>query len=107
MKRELIFVYNANSGRWNGYIDILHKIFSPKTYPCSLCATTHGIFKIREEWAQFIKNPPVPMRFLHKNEELPAVFLAEGKDLSVWISCSELNVLGLQELKKLVNDRFL
>jgi hypothetical protein len=65
---KLIFVYNADSGKWNAYLDMAHKIFSPKTYPCSLCDLTYGIFKIRPEWDDFIQNAPVPFEFLHKDE---------------------------------------
>lgn len=65
---HLLFVYNADSGRWNAYLDMAHKIFSPSTYPCSLCDLTYGIFKIRPEWDDFVKNAPVPMAFLHRDE---------------------------------------
>lgn len=65
---QLIFVYNADGGLWNGMNDILHKVFSPSTYPCSLCDLTHGIFSVRKEWADFLKNPPAEFIFLHKDE---------------------------------------
>ena len=73
---KLIFVYNADSGLWNGYLDMAHKILSPKTYPCSLCDLTYGIFKIRPEWDDFVKSSPVPLEFLHKDE-----FLVQYPDL--------------------------
>jgi hypothetical protein len=68
MIKKFIFVYNADSGKWNAYLDMAHKIFSPKTYPCSLCDITYRIFKIRPEWENFIKNTPIPFEFLHKDE---------------------------------------
>ncbi len=64
----LIFVYNANSGYFNMVMDIGHKIFSPATYPCSLCELTYGIFKIKPEWDIFIKEMSIPILFLHKDE---------------------------------------
>jgi len=69
---KLIFVYNAGSGFFNVATDMAHKIFSPATYPCSLCDLTYGIFKIRPEWADFIEHAPVPFEFLHKDEFLTA-----------------------------------
>ncbi len=104
----IIFVYNANSGKWNLYMDILHKIVSPKTYPCSLCAITHGVFSIHEEWAEFKKDYPIPMRFLHKDEweqefdrkdELPAVFLQQNGEISTWIDAKTMDEYTLQDLK--------
>jgi len=74
---KLIFVYNADSGYFNVIADIAHKIFSPSTYPCSLCDLTYGVFKINPEWDLFIKNAPIPFEFLHKDE-----FLANYKALS-------------------------
>jgi hypothetical protein len=65
---KLVFVYNANSGKLNGYLDIAHKIFSPQTYPCSLCDITHGVFKEHEKWKNFRQNVKTPMEFLHLDE---------------------------------------
>jgi hypothetical protein len=99
---HLLFVYNADSGRWNAYMDMAHKIFSPATYPCSLCDLTYGVFKIRPEWDDFVKNSPLPMVFLHRDEfqeqypawkqwPLPAVFRADGQgELTGLISAAEL-----------------
>ncbi|WP_375578619.1 hypothetical protein ABWH96_16560 [Marivirga tractuosa] len=111
---ELIFVYNANSGKWNGYMDIMHKIFSPKTYPCSLCAITYGTFKIREEWAEFKETLDVPLAFLHKDEwleqygiqeKLPAIFLKEGENTKNWITAETLDQQDLDSLKNLIREK--
>ncbi|MBK8635543.1 MAG: hypothetical protein IPN72_19065 [Saprospiraceae bacterium] len=109
----LIFVYNANSGKVNLYLDILHKIVSPSTYPCSLCATTYGTFKIREEWKNFKSEYTVPMRFLHKDEwenefnrkdELPAIFLQDGEQLSLFLKPEQLNKFTLEELQAYLKE---
>jgi hypothetical protein len=111
---ELIFVYNANSGKWNGYMDIMHKIFSPKTYPCSLCDITYGTFTIREEWADFKKTLDVPLTFLHKDEwleqygikdKLPAIFIKDGTDIKNWISAETLDQQDLGSLKSLILEK--
>ena len=114
MAKELIFVYNADSGKWNGYMDIMHKIFLPKTYPCSLCAITHGTFSIRESWKEFIDNSPVTMHFLHrdeweeqynrKGEQLPAVFLKEAEAISTWLDAPTLNSYSLEDLQNHIKN---
>ena len=73
MARRLIFVYNANSGKFNAWLDSAHKILSPKTYQCRLCDLTYGIFKENEDWARFREsvvktNPDLQLEFLHIDE---------------------------------------
>lgn len=114
---KLLFVYNADSGLWNGYLDMAHKVFSPKTYPCSLCDLTYGVFKIRPEWADFIENAPVPMDFLHKDEfhaafptwkgqPLPVVLKIENGQAEVLFSAEELGGFrSVAELKAAVLGR--
>ena len=50
MLQRLIFVYNADGGRLAGLQDMFHKILSPATYSCSLCAVTYGATSMRPEW---------------------------------------------------------
>jgi len=52
---KLIFVYNADSGLLNAMKDWAHKIVSPETYPCSLCALTYDNLGMRRPWREFIK----------------------------------------------------
>ena len=65
---RLVFVYNADSGLFNTMADIGHKIFSPGTYACDLCALTHGYFSERREWRSFIDSLAMPCEFLHRDE---------------------------------------
>jgi len=53
MSRKLIFVYNANSGKLNSLLGSAHKLFSPKTYSCNLCALTHYLFHENTQWELF------------------------------------------------------
>ena len=69
---RLVFVYNADSGLFNTMADIGHKIFSPQTYACDLCALTHGYFSERREWRGFVESLPLPCEFLHRDEFLQA-----------------------------------
>ena len=50
----LVFVYNARSGLFNALSDAAHKIFSPGTYQCNLCALTHTALGMRGEWRKFL-----------------------------------------------------
>lgn len=115
--KDLIFVYNAGSGYFNVALDMAHKIFSPATYPCSLCDLTYGIFKIRPEWDDFVKNAPARFEFLHKDEfnvqypelretALPVVFVKHEGQLLPLITAVELNAMqSVAELKNLVLTR--
>lgn len=85
---KLIFIYNANSGLISTTKDFFHKILSPETYECKLCAITYSNFGMKNKWSQFLKSLPYESIFLHKNEletykeikseELPAVFVEES-----------------------------
>jgi hypothetical protein len=65
---QLIFVYNANAGLARGLWDALHKLVSPDSYPCSLCALTYGALTMRAEWKAALKQLPLQSTFLHKDE---------------------------------------
>ncbi|MGB3775407.1 MAG: GTPase [Leeuwenhoekiella sp.] len=116
---KLIFVYNANSGKLNLYKDIAHKIFSPQTYPCSLCAITFGVLKENEHWKTFRKGSDLKMEFHHIDEfnskyrskwlkkfEFPVILNENNEDLEVFISKDELDALEDSEaLIHLIQDR--
>ena len=50
---KLLFVYNANSGKLSALLDGLHKMVSPSTYDCNLCAMTFGHFLEDPTWKEF------------------------------------------------------
>lgn len=114
---KLIFVYNADAGYFNMVADIAHKIFSPATYPCSLCDLTYGVFKIRPEWDEFVKNSPLLFEFLHKDEfqqaypdwkntPLPVILRANTEPTEILISDKELNSMSsVAALRELVLSR--
>jgi hypothetical protein len=108
MKEQLLFVYNANSDLFSTITDFAHKILSPSTYQCQLCALTYGDFSVKQDWKNFIENLPIETTFLHKDEfekkynlepDLPAVFLA--KDSSVVEIITKQEIDGCQSLKEL------
>ena len=109
----LLFVYNADSGLFNTLGDIGHKLFSPATYPCRLCAITHGVLAERAEWRDFVESLGVSCEFIHRDQfrsrfpdvavPLPAVFrLVDGQPRV----CAKAEALtacsGLPDLKALI-----
>lgn len=113
MDQKLIFVYNADSGMFNTLTDIAHKLLSPQTYNCQLCAITHGTFSVYREWTDFIQSLGIECEFLHRDEftqyyqnngiELPAVFIKQGGSLSMCLGAEEINgVESMQALQQLI-----
>lgn len=114
--QPLVFVYNADSGLFNALGDMAHKIFSPGTYQCNLCALTHSTFGMRQDWREFLETLCRPLEFLHADElktrygvqdvPLPAIFFKEGGSLKPYVSASEIqDCRTLDELKQLVGKR--
>ena len=109
----LVFVYNADSGVFNTLADAAHKIFSPQTYACNLCALTHSTFGMRDEWRRFLDGLGRPPEFLHADELaarhgvsgvlLPAIFRRRGERLEVCADAEAVNACRtLDDLKRLV-----
>lgn len=104
MRPQLLFVYNADSGLFNTVADIAHKLLSPSTYVCDLCALTHGHFKVRDEWVRFLRNLDADCEFLHRDEfhaeygrtdiSLPAIFLNGEGSPTVFIDADTLKKCG-------------
>ncbi|MBI3571591.1 MAG: hypothetical protein HY082_10930 [Gammaproteobacteria bacterium] len=100
----------------NTLLDIGHKIVSPQTYACNLCAITHSTFSMRDEWKNFVAGLGVPVEFLHRDElarrysvhgvALPAIFRKTDGGLEKWIDREEINRChSLAELEELVRTR--
>jgi len=118
---KLIFVYNADSGIINSLKDWVHKIASPETYPCSLCALTYDNLGMRRPWREFIDELDYEVEFLHrdeleeqygvKNAKLPAAFALQDGKLTSWLktsvidSCNSLNDLQFLVDQKLALER--
>jgi hypothetical protein len=119
MRKQLIFVYNANENLFSQVTDYVHKILSPKTYACNLCSLTHSNFGIRKEWKAFIETLDAELVFLHKDEfckeypslqssRFPAIFQKTDQDeIEVFIDQKEIDeIKGLDLLKNLILERF-
>ncbi len=116
---KLVFIYNANSGKLNAYLDSMHKILSPKTYPCSLCDITYGVFKENPTWKSFRESAKLDMKFLHIDEfkhvykskglqkfDYPVILIENSENLEVFIGKDELDELqSPEELIGLIESR--
>ena len=113
---KLIFVYNANSGLFNSLTDTAHKLFSPETYSCNLCAITYGSFGMKKDWKEFLKSIDIPMEFLHRNElkkkygisniNLPAILIKEENEPRLWINSESINLCkSIDDLIQLITNK--
>lgn len=104
---KLIFIYNADSGLRKVLLDGAHKILSPATYDCSLCALTFGAFTENKAWKKFRMETDRDLEFLHRNDfqkayaskfghkfSFPVVLISSASDLEVLVSTEELNTMG-------------
>lgn len=112
-KPGLVFVYNAGSGLFNAVADMAHKVFSPRTYECNLCALTYSTFTMRKDWKRFLETLDRPLEFLHADElknryrisgvALPAVFKHRGERLELLIDADSINACATTgDLKQLI-----
>lgn len=109
--KHLVFVYNADSGMFNTLTDIAHKIFSPQTYECNLCAISHSYLSERSEWREFIEELGVECEFLHRDEFLkkyssdeksfPVIFELVNDELKLSLSAEQIN--SCKEMSDLKN----
>lgn len=100
---RLIFVYNAEAGLVNGMLDSVHKLVSPATYDCSLCAITYGAFAMNRGWRDYIQGLPFETAFYHRKDfaaafpnaqaALPAIFYEEAGFLTPLITAPEMKAL--------------
>ena len=97
--------------------DGLHKLISPSTYPCSLCAITYGAVSMRTDWGRFLKSLPLDIVFHHKDDfaqaypslgvALPAILIASGEHSPrVLVSATDLDAISdTNALMDLVEER--
>lgn len=116
--KELLFVYNANSGVVNSWMDIAHKVLQPSTYECHLCALTHGSFREKRIWKNFKNDFAIPMEFYHKDEflkkykskwlpkyEFPIILMADGAALQPLLTAQDFQEIEtVQDLIQRLKD---
>ncbi len=115
VKPKIVFVYNAESGVFNLAADIAHKIFSPQTYACNLCAITHSNFGMRKDWKTYLESLENPLEFLHADEfnskygiekvSLPAVFVEDNGALREIADAARINKSrSIEDLKLIIDN---
>lgn len=114
--KTLVFVYNGDSGLFNGVLHYLHKRISPDTYPCQLCGIIYDGTTMNREWLDFVKTLGIDTAFLHRDEYVkqygksdqawPAVLLHDGKALrEVVLSAADFkDIPSLDVLKQKLGD---
>lgn len=100
---RLLIVYNAEAGLLAGLSDSINKLLKPDTYPCSLCALTHGVVRMDPAWKRFLARMPIDVRVYHRADfrgrypdlelPLPAVLLERGREPEVLLGAAELAVV--------------
>ena len=112
----LLFIYNANSGKLNALFDAGHKLFSPSTYPCSLCDLTYDTLTENTSWKTFRKESDLNMEFYHKDEfeakfpnvkmMYPTVLKLESNQLTTVLTDGVLNEISdVEALIEKLNSR--
>jgi hypothetical protein len=97
---KLVFVYAGDGGAFNSLIHYAHKLISPSTYQCNLCALTYGALGTKKAWTQFLRELQLPTEFLHRDEfaqkhstirdKLPAVYVERDAELQMLITSEEI-----------------
>jgi hypothetical protein len=63
---RLVFVFSADSGSFNAFLDSAKKFLRIKG--CTLCAITHGLAGEKEEWRECKEELGVPIDYVHRDE---------------------------------------
>lgn len=101
---RILIIYNADSGLVPLVRDWLVKMLRPATYPCRLCALTHGAFTMHRPWADLLAALPVAHVALHRDEwqamapgdatALPAILLERDDARHVLVSAADFAALA-------------
>jgi hypothetical protein len=117
VSRQLIIVYNANAGLLAGAMDSLHKLFAPASYPCKLCALTHGLLSMHGEWRRFLDGLGIAVIVHHRpdfraafpaqaNWPLPLIAMADAGGITQLVRAAEFDgIADLPALMALVRAR--
>ena len=107
---RLVFVYNAEGGLLHGLLDSIHKVVSPRTYECDLCAITYGLTSMKAEWRDWLGALEMPSMFLHRAEfratwptakdALPAIFAEREGRLHNLVSAGDFE--SVQDVSALI-----
>jgi hypothetical protein len=113
---RLLMIYNADGGLFAMVSDAVHKVLSPSTYPCSLCAITYGATRMKGEWRAYIERLPFAVTFHHRDDfaaawpdarvALPAILFERSGRLQELVTAAELDeVPDVTALMALLDER--
>ena len=107
---KLVFVYNAEAGLLNGIMDSIHKVVSPSTYTCDLCAITYGLTTMNSEWRAWLEQLDMPAQFFHRadfrkawpdaNMRLPAILMEKDDRLTTLVAADAFE--GIKHVDQLI-----
>lgn len=63
---RLLFVFNADSGAFNAFLDSAKKLLMING--CALCGITHGLTGEKSEWRHCKEELGVPIDYVHRDE---------------------------------------
>ena len=113
---RLVFVYNAEAGLVRGIMDSIHKVASPSTYACGLCAITYGLTSMNPKWRTWLKELDIPTAFFHRRDfrrawpearvALPAILLENRHRLIPVIGAEAFaKIKDVDQLISVLEDR--
>jgi hypothetical protein len=113
---KLIFVYNANAGLVAGMMDSLHKLVSPRTYACDLCAITYGLTRMNPTWKTWLKAQAFDAVFYHRPDfhaaypdvavALPVILVDRAAQIETLVSADDFKTTSsVDELIALIEAR--
>jgi len=87
---RLLFVFNADTGSFNAFLDSAKKLL--RLNGCTLCSITHGLAGEKSEWRECKEEIGVPVDYVHRDEisgelrsvvgdQLPCIVAQAGSDL--------------------------
>ena len=113
---SIIFIYNAKSGIINGLADVLHRTFSPSTYPCKLCDISYGPLRMKPEWKKFLDETGYEYSFFLSDQfkkkygflipSLPSIYMKQGREWKVLMDKKDFEpIQSIEQLIQVLDEK--
>ena len=97
---RLLFIYNADSGKWSAFVDSAKKILMING--CALCSITHGLTSEKDEWRTCRDELGIQIDYIHRDElttdlrflvgdALPSVVAVAGEEYHILLTAEVLD----------------
>ena len=114
MKRQLIFIYNGDSGLLNSLVHLMHKTLSPSTYECSLCALIYNGISLDKGWLSYVAQLDAEVEYCHRDvfqvrhgrsfQSYPLLLERTGETFTVLMAKADFDAVSdLDDLKTRLN----